>query len=147
MNLGVHVFFQISVLGFVCFLIYIQEWNCWIILQLYFQLFGKPLHCFPQWLHKFTFPLKVYEGSSLVVQWLEFGAFTAEAPVQSLVWDLSTSRPLHSMAKKKERKKEEKIPFPPHSRRRHRFNCPPHLQPQLIGTRLCEPLTLTHLCH
>ena len=43
--------------------LYIQEWNCWIIWQFYFQFFEEPPYCFPQWLHKFTFPPTVQEGS------------------------------------------------------------------------------------
>ena len=49
--------------------------------------------------------LKNYiEGSSLVVQWLGFGAFTAVARVQSLVRELRSCKQ-HSAAKKKKTKK------------------------------------------
>ena len=40
MNIGVHVFFSISVL----FLIYTQKWNFWDILQFYFQYFLRNIH-------------------------------------------------------------------------------------------------------
>ena len=40
------------------------------------------------------------EGSSLVVQWLALGAFTAMVWVQSLVGELRSPKP-HSLAKKK----------------------------------------------
>ena len=43
--------------------IYAQEWGCWLIWQLYFQLLKVPPYCFPQQLHKFTFPPTVQEGS------------------------------------------------------------------------------------
>ena len=43
--------------------IYTQEWNCWIIWLFYFQFFKEPPYCSPQWLHKFTFPPRVYQGS------------------------------------------------------------------------------------
>ena len=40
-----------------------QEWDCWIIWQLYFQFLKEHSYCFPQWLYQFTFPLTVQEGS------------------------------------------------------------------------------------
>ena len=44
-------------------LIYTQEWDCWLIWQLYFQFFEESPYCFPQWLHQFTFLPTVQEGS------------------------------------------------------------------------------------
>ena len=45
--------------------IYAQEWDCWIIWQLYFQFLKEHPNCFSQWLYQFieTFPLTVQEGS------------------------------------------------------------------------------------
>ena len=43
--------------------IYVQEWDCWVMQQLYFQFFKKPPYCFPQWLYQFTFPPTLWEGS------------------------------------------------------------------------------------
>ena len=43
--------------------IHAQEWDCWIIWQLYFQSFKEPPYCSPQWLYQFTFPPTVQEGS------------------------------------------------------------------------------------
>ena len=40
MNIGVYTFSQISVFHFLW--TYIQEWNCYIIMQFYFQLFEEP---------------------------------------------------------------------------------------------------------
>ena len=46
-----------------------------------------------------------------MVQWLELGASTAEAQVQSLVGELRYPKPCH-MAIKKERRKERSGSFP-----------------------------------
>ena len=43
--------------------IYAQEWDCWIIWQLYFYFFEEPPYCFPQWLRQLTFPPTMQEGS------------------------------------------------------------------------------------
>ena len=45
--------------------IYAQEWDCWIIWQLYFQFLKEHPNCFSQWLYQFieTFPPTVQEGS------------------------------------------------------------------------------------
>ena len=47
--------------------IFVQKWDCWIIWQLYFQLFEEPPYCspyyFPQCLHQYTFPPTVQECS------------------------------------------------------------------------------------
>ena len=51
----------------------------------------------------FTFTFR----SSLVVQWLELGAFIAVAWVQSLVWELRSCKPL-GMAKKMGEKNKQK---------------------------------------
>ena len=59
MNMGVHVSFQIS---FHSFWIYTQKRGCWIIWQLYFQLFKKPSYSFAQWLYQFAFPPAMQEG-------------------------------------------------------------------------------------
>ena len=40
-----------------------QEWDCWIIRQLYFQFLEEFPYCFPQWLPQFAFPSTVQEGS------------------------------------------------------------------------------------
>ena len=48
---GVHVSFQISFLW-----IYAQEWECWIILQFYFQIFKELPSCSPLCLYQFTSP-------------------------------------------------------------------------------------------
>ena len=42
--------------------IYVQEWDCWVIWQFYFQFFKETPYCSPQWLHQFTFPPMVQEG-------------------------------------------------------------------------------------
>ena len=52
--------------------IYVQEWDCWIIWQFYFQFFEEPLYCFPQWLYQFTFPPTVQEGSPFSAPSLAF---------------------------------------------------------------------------
>ena len=67
MNIGVHVTFQISFVW-----VYAQEWDCWIIWQLYFQFFKEPPYCSPQWLHQFTFPQTVWQGSSFSTPSLAF---------------------------------------------------------------------------
>ena len=54
MNIGLNVSFQI-ILPFNCSHIF-QEWNCWVILQFYFQIFEKSPYCFLQWPYQFTFP-------------------------------------------------------------------------------------------
>ena len=43
--------------------IYAKEWDCWIICQLYFQIFRELPYCSLQWVHQFTFPPTVQEGS------------------------------------------------------------------------------------
>ena len=43
--------------------IYAQEWDFWIIWQLYFQFLKEPSCCSPQQLHQFTFPSTTQEGS------------------------------------------------------------------------------------
>ena len=40
-----------------------QQWNCWIIWQLYFQFLEEPPYCFPKWPHQFTFLPTVHEHS------------------------------------------------------------------------------------
>ena len=40
-----------------------QQCNCWVEGQIYFSLFEEPPHSFPEWLHQFTFPPTVQEGS------------------------------------------------------------------------------------
>ena len=45
------------------FWVYAQEWDCWIIWQLYLQFFKAPPYSSPQWLHQFTFPPKVQKNS------------------------------------------------------------------------------------
>ena len=36
--------------------IYAQQWDCWIVLQFYFQFLKESLYCSPQWLYQFAFP-------------------------------------------------------------------------------------------
>ena len=43
--------------------IYAQEWDCRVIWKLYFQFLKEPPYCFQWWVHQFTFPLTVQEGS------------------------------------------------------------------------------------
>ena len=43
--------------------IYAQEWDSWIIWQLYFQFFKEPSYCSPQWFYQLTYPPTVQEGS------------------------------------------------------------------------------------
>ena len=43
--------------------IYVQEWDCRIIWQLYIQFSEDSPYCFPQWLYQFTFPPRAQEGS------------------------------------------------------------------------------------
>ena len=43
--------------------VYAHEWDCRIIQQLYFYSFKKPLYCFSQWLHQFTFLPTLYKFS------------------------------------------------------------------------------------
>ena len=43
---------------------YAQEWDCWIICQLYFPFFSEPPYCFPWWLYQFTFSPTAYGFSS-----------------------------------------------------------------------------------
>ena len=45
------------------FLIYAQEWDCWMIWQFYSEFSDEPPYCFPQWLHQLAFPPAVQEGS------------------------------------------------------------------------------------
>ena len=47
MNIGVHV--SLSVLFFLG--VYAQKWDCWVIWQLYFQVFKESPHCSPKWLY------------------------------------------------------------------------------------------------
>ena len=49
LNSGAHVSFLNR---FFVFQIYTQDWKCWIIWQLYFQLFKEIPYCFPYCLHK-----------------------------------------------------------------------------------------------
>ena len=42
---------------------YSQEWDCWIIWQLYFQFFKEPPYHSSEWLYEFTFPPTEQEGS------------------------------------------------------------------------------------
>ena len=42
MNIGVHVSLSILVLS-----VYAQQWDCWVIRQLYFQFFKESPHCSP----------------------------------------------------------------------------------------------------
>ena len=55
-NAGVHVSFQIMV--FSGYMLYAQEWDCWIIWQFYIPYFKEHLHCPSERLHHFTFPAK-----------------------------------------------------------------------------------------
>ena len=55
-----------------------QQCNCWVVGQVYFSLFEEPPHSFPEWLHQFTFPPTVQEGSS-------FSASSATFVVSCLV--------------------------------------------------------------
>ena len=60
-NIGVHLSSQIRI--FVYFpQLYAQELDCWSIWQL-FLVYGIPLYSFLWWLHKFTFPPTLKEGS------------------------------------------------------------------------------------
>ena len=43
MNIGVHVSLSILVSSSV----YAQQWDCWVIWQLYFQFFKESPHCSP----------------------------------------------------------------------------------------------------
>ena len=62
MNIGTHVSFQIS--GFPPPApLYPQEWHCQVKWQFYFQFFGTPSYCSPQWMNTFILPLKVYKDS------------------------------------------------------------------------------------
>ena len=60
MSIGVHVSFQISVFILGC---YIPRSGIAGSHGSSFQFFEKPPYCFPQWLHRFTFPPTVYKGS------------------------------------------------------------------------------------
>ena len=31
--------------------VYAQQWDCWVIWQLYFQFFKESPHCSPEWLY------------------------------------------------------------------------------------------------
>ena len=53
MNTGVHASFQGSAAAF---LRHTQEWDCWIVQWLYFQLFWEPSILFPK-VSLFTFPI------------------------------------------------------------------------------------------
>lgn len=76
-------------------------------------------------------------GGSLVVSWLGFGAFTAVAQVQSLVWELrSHIKPLHAMAEKKVGLKVKwmhlQFGAPPLSHCKHSLITSPSLPPFLL---------------
>ena len=43
--------------------VYVQQWDCWVIWQFYFQFYKEPPYCSPQWLYLFTLPPTVQEGS------------------------------------------------------------------------------------
>ena len=58
---GVRVTFQSSV--FVFFRCCIQEWNCWVTFLVLFLVFWETSIMFSWWLHQFTFPTIVCEGS------------------------------------------------------------------------------------
>ena len=42
MNIGVHVSLSSAFLS-----VYAQQWDCWVILQFYFQCFKESPHCSP----------------------------------------------------------------------------------------------------
>ena len=42
MNIGVHVSLSIQFLR-----VYAQQWDCWVVWQLYFQFFTESPHCSP----------------------------------------------------------------------------------------------------
>ena len=60
-NVGMNVSFQTHILG-VLLVIYPGVELLGHIVALFLVL-EKPPYCFPQWLHQFTFPPKVYKGS------------------------------------------------------------------------------------
>ena len=37
----------------------VQDWDFWVIWQLYLWVFEEPPYCSPWWLHQFTFPSRV----------------------------------------------------------------------------------------
>ena len=43
--------------------IYVQYWDCWIILEIYPLFLKEFLHCSPQWLYLFTFTPTEQKGS------------------------------------------------------------------------------------
>ena len=51
----------------------------------------------------------VPSGNSLVVQWLGFGTCIAEARIQSLVWEIRSSKLLSAVRIKKEKKKKKPL--------------------------------------
>ena len=61
---GAYIFLNVILSGF-CFCVWLnaQEWNCWIIWQLYFFFLGGMSVLSLLWLHQFIFPSTVHEGS------------------------------------------------------------------------------------
>ena len=47
---GTRVSFRSGFLG-----VYAQEWDCWVIWQIYFQFLKESPDCSPQWLYLFAF--------------------------------------------------------------------------------------------
>ena len=58
-NIGVCVSFQMSALGFLDIYPGVELLDHMVVLVLVL----RNLYCFPQWLHQFTFPSTVFEGS------------------------------------------------------------------------------------
>ena len=60
MNTGVHGSFLIIVLVFQDIYLEVKFLDPMVVLL---QFYEEPPYCFPQWLHQFTFPPTMYEGS------------------------------------------------------------------------------------
>ena len=69
MNIGIHVSFWISV--FVFFRYTLRSGIAWSHGSSNFS-FLRNIHSFPQWLHQFTFPLIMCEGSLFSTSWPTF---------------------------------------------------------------------------
>ena len=81
-NIGVHAVFSNQS----CLWIYTQEWDCWILVVLFFSFLRnlQTPYCSPQWLHQFAFPPTLQEASLFSTPLLELPSEWSHLPAQQL---------------------------------------------------------------